>query len=54
MPNIQYLLESAFCLACLYAVYWLALRRKTFFQWNRLYLLLAPLWRVHFLRYAGN
>lgn len=43
MSIIQYLLESAFCLACLYAVYWLALRRETFFQWNRLYLVLAPL-----------
>lgn len=35
MPAIQYLLESAFCLACLYAFYWLALRRQTFFQWKR-------------------
>ncbi len=43
MSTIQYLLESAFCLACFYAIYWLALRRETFFQWNRLYLLLAPL-----------
>ena len=42
MITIQYLLESAFCLACLYALYWLALRRETFFQWNRAYLLLAP------------
>lgn len=42
MPAIQYLLESAFCLACLYAFYWLALRRQTFFQWNRAYLMLAP------------
>ncbi len=42
MLSIQYLLESAFCLACLYALYWLVLRRETFFQWNRAYLLLAP------------
>lgn len=40
---MQYLLESAFCLACFYVFYWLALRRETFFQWNRAYLLLAPL-----------
>ncbi|MCC6462840.1 MAG: M56 family metallopeptidase [Saprospiraceae bacterium] len=43
MFSIQYILESAFCLACLYALYWLFLRRETFFQWNRAYLLLAPL-----------
>lgn len=42
MFSIQYILESAFCLACLYALYWLFLRRETFFQWNRAYLLLAP------------
>lgn len=42
MPAIQYLLESAFCLACLYAFYWATLRRQTFFQWNRAYLMLAP------------
>lgn len=42
MLTVQYLLESAFCLSCLYALYWLLLRRETFFQWNRAYLLLAP------------
>ncbi|MBP6826379.1 MAG: M56 family metallopeptidase, partial [Saprospiraceae bacterium] len=40
--NIQYIIESAFCLACLYGFYWLVLRRETFFQWNRVYLLLSP------------
>jgi hypothetical protein len=39
---LLYLLESGFCLACLYAFYLLALRRETFFQANRLYLVLAP------------
>lgn len=42
MIPTHYLLESAFCLACLYALYWLFLRRETFFQLNRAYLLLAP------------
>lgn len=42
MLPVQYLLESAFCLTSLYALYWLFLRRETFFQWNRAYLLLAP------------
>jgi hypothetical protein len=41
--TIQYILESAFCLACLYGFYWLALQRETFFQWNRVYLLLSPI-----------
>ncbi|MBK7935840.1 MAG: M56 family metallopeptidase [Lewinellaceae bacterium] len=41
--NIQYIIESAFCLACLYGFYWLVLQRETFFQWNRVYLLLSPL-----------
>jgi hypothetical protein len=39
---IQYLIESACCLAALYALYYIALRRETFFQWNRLYLVLTP------------
>jgi hypothetical protein len=41
--NAAYLLESAFCAACFYGYYWFALRRETFFQWNRAYLLLTPL-----------
>lgn len=40
---MHYLFESAFCLVIFYAFYWLALRKETFFQWNRAYLLLAPL-----------
>lgn len=40
---MQYLLESAFCLALLYTFYHVVLRRETFFQINRAYLLLAPL-----------
>lgn len=40
---MQYLLESAFCLACFYAFYWLFLRKETFFQANRWYLLATPL-----------
>ncbi|MDX2134657.1 MAG: M56 family metallopeptidase [Saprospiraceae bacterium] len=39
---MQYLLESAFCLALFYAFYLLVLRRETFFQINRWYLLLTP------------
>ena len=44
-PNflMQYLLESAFCLALLYTFYLVVLRRETFFQLNRAYLMLAPL-----------
>ncbi len=38
-----YLLESALCLACFYGFYHFALRRETFFQWSRAYLLAAPL-----------
>lgn len=38
-----YLLESALCLACFYGFYHLALRRETFFQWSRAYLLVTPL-----------
>ncbi len=40
---MQYLIESSICLALLYAFYHLALRRESFFQFNRGYLLLAPL-----------
>ncbi len=39
---MQYLIESAFCLALFYAFYLLVLRRETFFQINRWYLLLTP------------
>ena len=36
---LLYLLESALCIALLYSVYWLFLRRDTFFILNRTYLL---------------
>ncbi len=36
---LLYLLESALCVALLYSVYWLFLRRDTFFRMNRMYLL---------------
>jgi hypothetical protein len=39
----QYLLESSICLALFYTFYHWALRRQTFFQLNRWYLLLTPL-----------
>lgn len=38
----QYLLESSICLALFYALYHFWLRRETFFQINRAYLLLMP------------
>ena len=50
----QYLLQSSACLAALYLVYWLLLRRETFFTVNRFFLvsaallsLLIPLIRVN-------
>jgi len=36
---LLYLLESALCIALLYGVYWLFMRRDTFFMMNRMYLL---------------
>ncbi len=39
----QYLLESSLCLALFYVFYHLVLRKETFFQLNRFYLLLTPL-----------
>lgn len=36
---LLYLPESALCIALLYGVYWLFLRRDTFFMMNRMYLL---------------
>ncbi len=40
---MRYLIESALCMAAFYGLYHFLLRRETFFQWNRAYLLLAPL-----------
>jgi hypothetical protein len=40
---IIYLLESAFCLACCYTFYYVVLRKETFFQWNRAFLLFSAL-----------
>ena len=40
---IQYILESALCLACFYGFYHFLLRHETFFQWSRAYLLVAPM-----------
>ena len=52
---LLYLLESALCIALLYGVYWLFLRRDTFFMMNRIYLigitafsLVFPLIPFHF------
>ena len=43
MINIaQYLVESSCCLFVFYLFYVLVLRKETFFQWNRLYLLMTP------------
>ncbi len=43
MDNVpQLLVESSFCLIVFYAFYQLILSKETFFQLNRLYLLLAP------------
>ena len=39
----QYLLQSSACLAALYLVYWVFLRRETFFFMNRFYLITASL-----------
>ena len=36
-----YLIKSTFCLGLLFLVYWIFLRRETFFQMNRLFLILA-------------
>lgn len=38
-PFAFYLLKVALCSGLLFGYYWLALRNKTFHQWNRLYLL---------------
>ena len=37
----SYLLQSSITLSVLYLTYWLFLRQLTFFEWNRLYLLLT-------------
>ena len=38
---LYYLMQSSFCLGTLFLVYWIFLRRDTFFQVNRLFLILA-------------
>ncbi|MCB0631429.1 MAG: M56 family metallopeptidase, partial [Lewinella sp.] len=43
MSLTQYLLEFSICLAVFYALYYFLLRPETYFQLNRLYLLLTPL-----------
>ncbi|MBE0646340.1 MAG: M56 family metallopeptidase [Bacteroidales bacterium] len=42
----RYLVQSSVCLAALYMVYWLFLRKDTFFTINRIYLLLAGLFSL--------
>ena len=42
MSLTQYLLEFSICLALFYGLYHLLLRKETFFQLNRWYLLLSP------------
>ncbi|MFK8104854.1 MAG: M56 family metallopeptidase [Saprospiraceae bacterium] len=44
LPGLpQYLLESSFCLLIFYGFYHVLLRRETFFQINRLYLIVTPI-----------
>lgn len=43
MSLTQYLLEFSICLALFYALYHFLLRKETFFQLNRWYLLLSPM-----------
>ncbi len=44
LPGLpQYLLESSFCLLIFYGFYHMLLRRETFFQINRLYLIVTPI-----------
>jgi len=42
----RYLIQSSVCLAALYLVYWLFLRRDTFFSINRIYLVLTVLFSL--------
>ncbi|MBI9036621.1 MAG: M56 family metallopeptidase [Bacteroidales bacterium] len=51
----EYLIQSFICLACLYSLYWLLLRKETFFVLNRIYLVssvllsvLIPLFKISF------
>ena len=39
--QLYYLMQSSLCLGTLFLVYWIVLRRDTFFQVNRLFLILA-------------
>jgi len=43
---LRYLIQSSVCLTALYLVYWLFLRRDTFFTINRIYLLLSVLFSL--------
>ncbi|MCX6268874.1 MAG: M56 family metallopeptidase [Bacteroidetes bacterium] len=45
---LLYLFESTLCLSVLFAIYWFFLRRETFFQLNRFYLLAMALFSVIF------
>lgn len=38
---LQYLIESSICLALFYSLYWLFLKKETFFKLNRFFLLLS-------------
>jgi len=53
-PYAYYLVKVALCSGILFGYYWIALRNKTFHQWNRIYLLAcvvlslaAPLLKIH-------
>jgi hypothetical protein len=63
MSLTQYLLEFSVCLALFYALYHFLLRRETYFQLNRVYLLLTPLlamtipfldWEIAATQSTGN
>ncbi|NOR11624.1 MAG: hypothetical protein GQ545_00020, partial [Candidatus Aminicenantes bacterium] len=39
--SLQYLLESGACLAIFYLIYWVFLKKETFFKFNRFFLILS-------------
>ena len=44
--QLLYILESSLCVSVLYAIYWLFLKRETFFRMNRFYLLVMVLFSM--------
>jgi ABC-type multidrug transport system permease subunit len=56
MIQLTYFLKVILCSSIFFCYYWIALRNKKFHQYNRFYLLIAPIasWFIPLIKFRRN